>query len=156
MLRPAVFLAGLLAGCAGFSGAGLKPGVATEAEVEKAMGPSAERRQVAGETVLFYSRLPAGREMYAARFGADGRLIAIEQRLTRENAQMLVARQSTREDVRNLFGPPFRVDDYPRLARQVWLYPMHEGAVRYTLNVDFTADGRVYEVKLYDEVDPDN
>jgi hypothetical protein len=32
---------------------------------------------------------------------------------------------------------------------------MLEGAVRYTLNVDFTADGRVYEVKLYDVVDPD-
>lgn len=120
------------------------------------MGPSAERRQVAGETVLFYSRLPAGREMYAARFGADGRLIAIEQRLTRENAQTLVAKQSTKEDVRNLFGPPFRVNDYPRLTRQVWLYPMHEGAVRFTLNVDFTADGRVYEVKLYDEPDVDN
>lgn len=151
-----LLLAALLAGCAGFSGTGLKPGVATEAEVEKAMGPSAERRQVAGETVLFYSRLPAGREMYAARFGADGRLIAIEQRLTRENAQTLVAKQSTKEDVRNLFGPPFRVNDYPRLTRQVWLYPMHEGAVRFTLNVDFTADGRVYEVKLYDEPDVDN
>jgi len=123
--------------------------------VEKAMGPSADRRQVGGETVRFYSRLPAGREMYAARFGADGKLIAIEQRLTRENAERLVLKQSTKEDVRDLFGPPFRVNDYPRTGRQVWLYPMLEGAVRYTLNVDFTADGRVYEVKLYDVVDPD-
>jgi acyl-CoA thioester hydrolase len=118
--------------------------------------------QLRSASLRFAYRIRRGDERIAdgttrhAVIGKDGKLIAIEQRLTRENAQMLVARQSTREDVRNLFGPPFRVDDYPRLARQVWLYPMHEGAVRYTLNVDFTADGRVYEVKLYDEVDPDN
>jgi hypothetical protein len=123
--------------------------------VEKAMGPSADRRQVGGETVRFYSRLPAGREMYAARFGADGKLIAIEQRLTRENAQLLVPKQSTFEDARNLFGPPWRIHDYPRLSRQVWLYPMHEGAVRFTLNVEFTADGKLSEVVLFDDVDPD-
>jgi hypothetical protein len=120
------------------------------------MGPSVERRQVGRETVRFYSRLPSGRAMYAARFGADGKLIAIEQRLTRENAELLVPKKSTKEDVRDIFGPPFRVNDYPRLKREVWLYPMAEGAVRFTLNVDFSADGRVYEVKLYDEVDQDN
>ena len=119
------------------------------------MGPSADRRQQpGGETVRYYSRLPAGRAMYAARFGADGKLIAIEQRLTRENVEKLVPKQSTTEDVRDLLGPPYRVNHYPRLSRQVWLYPMLEGAARYTLNVDFTADSRVYEVKLYDEVDP--
>ena len=121
------------------------------------MGPSVDRRQhPGGETVRYYSRLPAGRAMYAARFGADGKLIAIEQRLTRENAAKLLPRQSSKEDVRDLLGPPFRVSDYPRLDRQVWLYPMHEGAVRLVLNVDFAADGRVYEVKLYDELDADN
>ena len=131
------------------------PGVATEAEVEKAMGPSADRRRLRdGETVRFYSRLPEGREMFAARFGPDGKLIAIEQRLTRDNAAKLIPRQSTTEDVLDLFGPPYRKVDYPRLARQVWLYPMVEGAVRLVLNVDLSADGRVYEVKLYDEPDP--
>jgi hypothetical protein len=82
-------------------------------------------------------------------------LIAIEQRLTRANAEKLIPRQSTAEDVLDLFGPPYRKDDYPRLARQVWLYPMVEGAVRMVINVDLSADGRVYEVKLYDWVDPD-
>lgn len=150
MVLPAL----LIAACAGFSGSGLVPGVATEAEVEKAMGPSAERRQLRnGETVRFYSRLPEGREMYAARFGADGKLIDIEQRLTRENANKLIPQQSTAEDVRDLFGPPYRKVDYPRTARQVWLYPMLEGAVRMTLNIDLTSDGRVFEVRLYDVVD---
>jgi hypothetical protein len=118
------------------------------------MGPSADRRQLRnGETERFYSRLPEGREVFAARFGADGKLIAIEQRLTRDNALMLVPRQSTTEDVLDLFGPPYRKVDYPRLARQVWLYPMLEGAVRLVLNIDLSADGRVYEVKLYDDPD---
>src|SRR4051812_10112259 len=92
------FIACLLiavAGCAGFAGAGLVPGVATEAEVEKVMGPSADRRQRSdGEVVRYYSRLPAGREVYAARFGRDGKLIAIEQRLTREFAARLVPGKS--------------------------------------------------------------
>ena len=121
------------------------------------MGPSADRReQPGGETVRYYSRLPAGRAVYAARFGADGKLIAIEQRLTRENAMKLIPRQSTREDVRDLFGPPFRIAEYPKIDSQVWLYPMLEGAVRFTLNVDLTADGRVRAVNLYDELDADN
>jgi hypothetical protein len=146
----------LLAGCAGYSGAGLVPGVATEAEVEKAMGPSTDRRQhPGGETVRFYSRLPAGRETYAARFGADGKLIAIEQRLTRDNAELLVAGKSTIEDVRDLLGPPWQKFDFPRQRTTLWLYPMHDGAVRYQLNVEFFADGRVKEWRLFDEPDPD-
>lgn len=152
----AAFLLSVLAGCAGFSGAGLAPGVATEAEVEKAMGPSADRRQRAdGEAVRYYSRLPAGREMYAARFGRDGKLIAVEQRLTREVAARLVPGKSTAEDARDLLGPPHRIQSYPRIPSEVWLYPMHEGAIRMTLNVDFGAGGIVREVRLYDEPDPD-
>jgi len=120
------------------------------------MGPSADSRQVAGETVRYYSRLPAGREVYAARFGADGKLIAIEQRLTRDNMATLVPKQSTKEDVLDVFGPPYRIHDYPRHARQVWLYPMHEAATRFTLNVEFTADGKLSEIVMFDEVDPDN
>ena len=145
-----------LAGCAGYDGRTLVPGQATGAEVERLMGPAADKRRGPdGETVLWFPRLPAGRVSYAARIGRDDKLIAIEQRLTRENAQLLVPKQSTFEDARNLFGPPWRIHDYPRLSRQVWLYPMHEGAVRFTLNVEFTADGKLSEVVLFDDVDPD-
>ncbi|MEA3195169.1 MAG: hypothetical protein QOD26_3502 [Betaproteobacteria bacterium] len=146
-----------LAGCAAYSGAGLAPGVATEAEVEKAMGPSADRRQRAdGEVVRYYSRLPAGREMYAARFGRDGKLIAVEQRLTRDVSTRIVAGKSSSDDVRELLGPPYRILSFPRIDSEVWLYPMHEGAVRMTLDVDlFSASRLVREVRLFDEVDPD-
>ena len=75
-------LAAALCGCAAETGRGLVPGQSTESQVEALMGPSADRRQKpAGESVRYYSRLPQGREMYAARFGADGKLISIEQRL---------------------------------------------------------------------------
>lgn len=155
LLSNALLVAAIAAGCAAYSGAGLVPGVATEAEVEKVMGPSAERRKRGDETVRFYSRLPAGREMYAARFGADGKLIAIEQRLAREYIDKLVLRESTMENVRDLLGPPYRTMDFPRQKRQVWLYPLHEGATRYVLNVEFGADGRLADVQFFDEVDPD-
>ena len=145
----------MVAGCAAYSGAGLVPGVATEAEVEKAMGPSVDRRQVRGETVRFYSRLPAGRAMYAARFGADGKLIAIEQRLSRENVEKLVRRETTSDDVRDLFGPPYKKLDFPRLKTQVWQYPMMDVATRQILNVEFGADGRVKDVLFTEDlVDP--
>jgi hypothetical protein len=155
LLSNALLVAAIAAGCAGYSGAGLVPGVATEAEVEKAMGPSADRRQRGGETIRYYPRLPAGREMYAARFGPDGKLIAIEQRLAREYVDQLVLRESTEEDVRDLLGPPYRTMAFPRQKRHVWLYPAHEGATRFTLNVEFNDDGRLLDVQWFDEVDPD-
>ena len=80
----------LLAGCAGYDGRTLVPGQSTSAEVEKLMGPSKDQPQLAsGETELWFPRLPAGRVSYAARIGKDDRLIAVEQRLTRENLQKL-------------------------------------------------------------------
>ena len=76
----------LVAGCASFTGRGLVPGQSTVADVENTMGPAADKRPGAnGETVYYYPRLPWGYESYAARIGADGRLVRIEQRLTEEN-----------------------------------------------------------------------
>src|SRR5260221_11416684 len=117
-------------GCAGFSGSNLVPGVATEADAERVMGPSVDRRERKdGEVVRYYSRLPAGRAMYAARFGSDGKLIAIEQRLTRGFAKQLIPGESPKEDARALIGPPYRTQAYPAAPSQVWRYPMNDGAV---------------------------
>src|SRR5262245_14169891 len=81
----------LCAGCAGgnlrggFDGASREPGTPV-AEVEKTMGPAKDKRAGPnGETVYWYPRLPYGRVSYAARISKDGKLIAIEQRLTKEN-----------------------------------------------------------------------
>src|SRR6185295_321483 len=116
----------VLAGCAGYAGRGLVPGQSSAEEVEALMGPAAERRPGAGgETVRYYSRQPNGREMYAARFGQDGKLRAIEQRLTEANLARLALGASRTDDVRNLFGPPYKVDTFARLAREVWTYKMY-------------------------------
>ena len=81
-----------LAGCASFDGRGLAPGQSTAADVERVMGAPAEKRQVGAETWYFYPRQPYGRAMYVARVGSDGRLAALEQRLTDGNYRVRFVR----------------------------------------------------------------
>lgn len=141
----------IVAGCAGFSGRGLVPGQSTADEVEALMGPSAERRQGPdGQTVRFYSREPYGRQIYAARIGADGRLVALEQRLTDENVARLRSGMRA-DDVRDLIGPPYRVDALSRLERDVWTYKMYSGGAEKDLYVQLSRDGVVREVMLVDD-----
>src|SRR5438445_3173569 len=118
-------LALLLAGCAGYSGRGLAPGQSSAAEVEAVMGPAAAKRAGPnGETVLWFPRMPYGDGTYAARVGADGRLIAIEQRLTEENIARIERGRTTADQVLDLVGPPYRVDPFPRMERESWTYQM--------------------------------
>ena len=88
------------------------------------MGRAAEKRaEPNGETVYWYPQLPYGHASYAARIAPDGRLIAVEQRLTEENIKRIVT--GTRaEEVRELLGPPYQPTVFPRLEREVWTYPM--------------------------------
>ena len=114
------------------------------------MGPSADRRETRdGETVRYYSRLPWGRENYAARFDADGKLIAIEQRLTRANLARLVPGTSTSDDVRELLGPPHQIFNFPGQEAKVWTYPMRDMTGPIVAQVEFAAGGRVREVLVY-------
>jgi len=115
----------LATGCAGYAGRGLVPGQSTAAEVEALMGPAAERRPGNnGETVLWFPRLPYGRESYAARIGPDGKLVSLEQRLTEENLAFLARGKTTDEMVHDLFGPPEKVNQFPRMQREIWTYQM--------------------------------
>ncbi|HXM81548.1 MAG TPA: outer membrane protein assembly factor BamE [Burkholderiales bacterium] len=149
----ALVLALALTGCAGFSGWGLVPGQSSAEEVEALMGPAADTRQgPGGDTVRYYSRLPYGREMYAARIGSDGKLRAIEQRLTDENVAKLRLGVSRADDVRDLIGPPYRVDTFRRLEREVWTYKMYGGGTwPKDLYVQFSRDGIVREVMVMDD-----
>jgi len=145
----------LLAGCASYSGRGLEPGRSSAEEVEALMGPSAERRSAPnGDSVRYYSRLPFGRQMYAARFDRNGKLIAVEQTLTTENVARLQPGKSTEREVRDLLGPPWRDDAYPRLARGIWTYPMMAtDPTPKHLYVQFSGDGVVRELYLLDDPD---
>jgi hypothetical protein len=122
---PLLLAAALLGGCASFDGARLEPGRSTAAEVEAAMGPAADKRITAGgETVYYYPRLPWGYATYAARIAPDGRLIALEQRLTLENIGKLAAGVTRREEVLDLLGPPFEPMTQARSGNEIWTYPM--------------------------------
>jgi outer membrane protein assembly factor BamE (lipoprotein component of BamABCDE complex) len=142
-----------LAGCASYSGQGLVPGQSSADEVEALMGPSAAQRPgTGGETVRYYPRQPEGRQTYAARIGPDGKLRAIEQRLTEANVARLSPGLSRSDDVRDLFGPPYMVNNFSRMQREVWTYNIY-GKISQPMNlfVQFSGDGVVREVMMLDD-----
>lgn len=113
------------AGCASFEGRGLMAGQSTLADVEKVMGRAAEKRPApGGEMAYYFPRLPWGYATYVARIGADGRLVAIEQRLTEENIAKLKPGATRAEEVRDLLGPPFEPMKQALSGSEIWTYPM--------------------------------
>jgi hypothetical protein len=143
----------LLPGCASYSGSSLVAGRSTAAEVEALMGNPAERVETpGGGSVLYYPRGPFGRVTYAVVLGADGTVLAVEQRLTDANIAKLVLGTTTVREVRELFGPPSMARRFPRLQRDIWEYPIGDMAMPFVLYVQFSYDdGIVREVfKLKD------
>ena len=144
------FLALALCACA--SGPGLVPGQSTVADVE-AKHP-AEKRMVGSEAVYFFPELPWGYRSYAARVGGDGKLIAVEQRLTPENIARVVRGKTTGDEVRDLLGPPWEPIHYARMDRDVWTYPMRIEAdpTPKWFVVHISPDGVVRETYLFDDM----
>jgi len=143
----ACVVAGLVSGCASYSGSSLVAGKSTAADVEVLMGKPAERAErPGGGSVLYYPRGPAGRETYAVSIGADGKVQAVEQRLTDANIARLVRGTTAAREVREIFGPPSTTGRLPRLEREVWEYPMDSISMPYVLLVQFSYDGIVREV----------
>src|SRR3989449_4662090 len=146
----------VLAACASFDGRGLAPGTSA-AQVESVMGPGADKRVHGSETWLYYPRQPYGMVNYVARFDPDGRLIAIEQRLTDENVAKIERGKWRADDLRDLLGPPYKVWPFPRMQRDIWDYRMMTaaaGSVPQALYVQLSPDGIVREVYIMN--DPDN
>jgi hypothetical protein len=120
----AVLLVALLAGCASIDGRGLEPGKAREADVVARMGAPTERLQLpGGDSRLYFSRLPDGRRIYAATLGPDGLLKGLEQTLTLERIRKLAPGATSAKEVRELLGPPYRIERAERRQRDVWTYP---------------------------------
>jgi hypothetical protein len=151
LLFPILAL-GLLSGCAGFSGRGLVAGQSTEQEVETLMGPAADvRKAPGGDTLRYYSREPYGRHIYLASIGIDGKLRSLNDTLTEENVARLRAGASRDEDVREIVGPPYRIDQFPQMQREVWTYKMYSGTFPKDLYVQFSPDRVVREVMIIDD-----
>ena len=144
------FLALLISACA--SGPTLVPGQSTVADVE-AKRP-AEKRMVGGETVYYFPEHPWGYASYAARVGGDGKLIAVEQRLTSENIAKVVRGKTTGGQVRDLLGPPWEPIHYARMQRDVWTYPMRIPAdpTPKWFVVHVAPDGVVSDTFLFDDM----
>jgi len=151
--KSLVVIALALAGCAGVRN--LAPGQSTLADVEAAMGAPAERRQVGGETWLYYPDQPFGRKVLVARLAAD-KLIGVEQRLTDENISKLVPNRSRSEDVLALFGQPYKRFKFPLMERESWSWHMHRLAnLPAGLHVQMSPDGVVREIYILDETNDD-
>jgi hypothetical protein len=159
MARIAVTLAalGVIAGCASFDGRNLVPGKSTRAEVEATMGRPAEvLAKPNGDTRLYFSRLPFGREIYVATVGGDGVLRGIERTLTRKNISVNLKEGMRAAEVRELLGPPYRSVYMKLIDRDVWEYPWRIVEDKRILWVQFSRDGVVQEViEMHDfEADP--
>lgn len=142
----------LLGACAGYEGRGLVAGKSTAADVRAKMGKPAEQRPGPnGETVYFYPQHPWGHASYAARIGADGRLIAVEQRLTEGNIGKVVKGKTTVKEVRDLLGPPW--EPLTRSDREIWTYPMRIPAdpTPKWFVVQMSRDGVVREAFVIDD-----
>lgn len=100
------FFALLLSACAGYSGAGLKPGVATEAEVRQVMGVPAMSWDLAGGgKQLAYPRGPAGFQTYMVFIDAAGKL---ERNVNVMDQTYFAKIQTgqTQAEVLQILGPP--------------------------------------------------
>ena len=139
----------LQAGCASFDGRGLVPGTSTAAQVAALMGEPAERQKRAnGDMVWYYPRLPFGRETYAVTIGPDGVMKSNRQTLTHADISSLRPNTTTREQVRELLGPPAFVARAARKPYEVWEYPWNwrEIGDYRILWVSFSDDGVLREI----------
>jgi hypothetical protein len=57
---------------------------------------------------------------------ADGKLIAVEQRLSEEYIAKLIPNQSSQDDVLALFGRPYERLNVPRMERDMWTWYMRQ------------------------------
>jgi len=109
---PVLLLTLVLAACASYNGAGLRPGVARLEDVVRLMGKPAMRWQDPdGSIQLAYPRGPAGIHTFMVRLGPDGRLQSIVNVLN-EAGLARIRPGMTKEQVLRILGPP----DYSRTA----------------------------------------
>ena len=152
-LRHCLFMlsAAVIAGCATY-GADLVPGQSSATDVESLLGqPTAVVEKKDGGSVLWYSKLPAGRESYAAEIDPRGTLVSFDQRLTDLNIARLQPNVSTEQDVMEIVGPPSRRWKYPLKEMEAWEYPLRTSVEPMTLFVDVSPDHVVRNVyKLLD------
>jgi hypothetical protein len=133
-------------------GKGLVPGESTIEQVKGSMGePTMVREYSDGTQALWYSKLPYGRENWAAVVDRNGILVSFDQRLTDAYISRIQADKSTAENVLDLLGPPYRRMKFPLKDVEAWEYPLWTSPEKQTLYLEVSPDFVVRKVyRLYD------
>ncbi|HXZ50050.1 MAG TPA: hypothetical protein VEG27_13585 [Usitatibacter sp.] len=127
-----IALAIALAGCAAYSGAGLRPGSSTADDVRRQMGPPGlELAEPAGGRLLIYPKGPLGTQTFIARVDSHGMLESIDQVLDDSHFQAIHEGQ-TKDEVLRLIGPPGETMRFPT-GNLAWTY-------RYVDTWGYTSD----------------
>jgi hypothetical protein len=150
MKLRAVLVLLLLAGCA--YGRGLVPGQSTVDDVRVSMGePTLVRDYSDGTRTLWYSKLPYGRESWAAVVDKNGVLLGFEQRLTDKWISRVQPEKSTAEDALDLIGPPYRRVKMALKDAEAWEYQVRTMPENQTLYLEVSPDGVVRKAyRLFD------
>lgn len=125
---PIGFAAGLsvvvlLAGCAAYSGYGLKPGIAKAEDVRRTMGvPERICERAGGGQTWVYPRGPAGFATFNAHLDGSGVLTSIENVLDERGFARVRAGESTKNDILCLFGAPYHETYFKSRRELVWDY----------------------------------
>jgi len=113
----------LVAGCASYSGSGLKTGTSTAAEVRRIMGEPAKICPLAdGGQNLIFPRGPAGLDTYNARIDGKGILRSVENVLDEDSFERVVRGKTTKNELLCIFGPPLQETYFSARNELVWDY----------------------------------
>jgi hypothetical protein len=128
ILAPLIALALALAACASYSGYGLQPGSATEADVVKSMGkPALEFTTESGGRDLIFPRGPLGTQTFIAHFDSRGTLAGIEPVLNEDHFYRIQAGM-TRDQVLRMIGPPAETTNFgARTGNVAYTYRFQDG-----------------------------
>jgi len=147
MRKILLLLCAALAGCASYDGRGLVPGEATEADVVKVMGkPDQTLERPGGGKALYFVRQPLGRQAFRVVTGPDGRVKEREQILTADNIRRIRPGVTTRDQLSELLGPPYRMARAPFKPLVYWEYPWLLVEEKRMLWVGVGDDGVVRDV----------
>lgn len=148
----------LLAGCAAYSGYGLKPGIANADDVRRTMGPP-ERicDNAGGGQTWVYPRGPAGFATFNARLDGKGVLTSIENVLDERGFARVQAGKLTKNDILCLFGSPFYETYFKARRELVWDYRFQDAwGYPSRFHVLFNDDGIVTMTMQLREHYPDD
>lgn len=113
----------LAAGCASYSGWGLRPGVSTGTDVRRIMGEPVKTCSLpGGRQNWVYPRGPEGLHTFNVRVDRDGVLSSIENVLEERGFALVRNGESTKDDVLCVFGPPYIEAYFKARSELVWDY----------------------------------